>query len=81
MVTVWPTPKGLPMASTTSPTLRQFRLAQHDHGQLVEVDLDHGQVRFRVQCPPPVAGALRPSVPARLRFRRPPSTTWLFVST
>jgi hypothetical protein len=34
MVTVWPTPNGLPIASTTSPTRAWSGMAQHHHRQV-----------------------------------------------
>ena len=48
MVTVWPTPKGLPMASTTSPTSHLVAVGHRDDGQVFGVDLDHGDVGLRV---------------------------------
>ena len=43
-----PTPNGLPMAGTWSPTASSVRVAQHDHRQLVHFDLEDGQVGLGV---------------------------------
>ncbi len=48
VVTVWPMPKGLPMASTTSPTSTLSLSAIGDGGQVLGVDLDDGDVALRV---------------------------------
>ena len=48
-VTVWPTPKGLPMASTTSPTRSVSAAAKVIAGSLrSRGDLEHGQIRFGI---------------------------------
>ena len=48
VVTVWPMPKGLPMASTTSPTSTLSLSAMGDGGQVLGVDLDDRDVALRV---------------------------------
>ena len=44
MVTVWPTPKGLPMASTCVAHLQLVGIAERDHRQPVQLDLQHREV-------------------------------------
>ena len=43
-VTVWPTPNGLPIASTDVAHLQRVGVAEGDHRQLVELDLEHREV-------------------------------------
>ena len=44
MVTVWPTPNGLPMASTTSPIAQRSDLPRVMAGRFLSVDLEHGEI-------------------------------------
>ena len=55
-VTVWPTSNGLPMASTTSPTWMLVGVAEGDHRQPVEVDLQHRDVGLGVGADQPGLG-------------------------
>ena len=47
IVTVWPTPSGLPTASTTSPTRIASESPIGSTGRLAALDLDHRQVARR----------------------------------
>ena len=76
-VTVWPTPNGLPMASTTSPTCSASTSPKVDHRQLVELDLEHRQVGLGVGADQPGArpGGRRRAAP-RCRRRLRPRGCW-----
>jgi hypothetical protein len=47
-VTVCPTPSGLPIASTMSPTRKRLGRPERDRGKLVGLDAQHGQVGLRI---------------------------------
>ncbi|MNT30923.1 hypothetical protein D3C72_1667400 [compost metagenome] len=79
LVTVWPTPKGLPMASTWSPTSTDSELPSTITGSLSSVIL---RMARSVSGSVPITWALdlRPSVRVT-SMSSAASTTWLLVST
>ena len=68
LVTVWPTPNGLPIASTRSPTSSASLSPSVERRQLLamRVDLQHGEI-----------GMLVDSITLASNSRRSLSTTWI----
>ena len=50
IVTVWPTPSGLPSARTTSPTCTWSESPERQGLQVLGVDLQHGEIARRVRA-------------------------------
>jgi hypothetical protein len=78
MVTVWPTPSGLPIASTTSPTCTASELPSASAGSPSAVTLSSA-TSLGLSVPTTAAGSVRPSGNSTVMLSAP-SITWLFVT-
>ena len=77
-VTVWPTPNGLPIASTTSPTCSASELPSVMTGSLSSAIFSTAR-SVSGSVPITLARASRPSLSCT-SISSAPSTTWLLVS-
>ena len=80
MVTVWPTPKGLPIASTTSPTARLSAAGKVIAGSTSAPSMRSTARSVSGSRPTRRAANLRPSLSAT-SIASAVSMTWLLVST
>ena len=79
LVTVWPTPNGLPMASTWSPTCSASELPSVMAGSLSSVIFS--TARSLSGSVPITLAVVRRASGSTTSMASAPSTTWLLVST